>query len=71
MENLDLETAQERIQTVLEAMTGGICTGWTAIFEVVLPDGQRELKVAVGEDVRTWTLKGWLMDTLDDLRVVT
>lgn len=70
-ETLDLDTVQERIQTVLEAFTGGVVTAWSSVFEVVLPNGDRELKLVLSPDVRTWTIKGWLTDVLDDLRNVT
>lgn len=67
METLDVQTAQERIQTILEALTGGVVTGWSAIYEVVLPSGERELQLALADDIRTWQVKGWLTEVLDDL----
>jgi hypothetical protein len=70
-DTLDVETAQERIQTVLEALTGGVATGWATVLEVVLPSGERELKLVLSDDVRTWHIKGWFTDVLDDLRNVT
>lgn len=71
MELLDVETAQERIQTILEALTGGVVTGWSAIYEVVLPTGDKMLQLALSPDARTWNVKGWLLEALDDLRNVS
>jgi hypothetical protein len=54
-----------------EDLEGAILVGWVTIAEFVGGDGQRWLSRMAG-DVRgqvppTWTLKGWLTDSLDDL----
>ena len=58
-----------------EDLNGAVLTGWVMIAEFVSPSGSRWISRMAGDAMGnvppTWSVKGWLVDSLDDMAAVS
>lgn len=64
------EEDEKMIEVISEAWKrrhgGGMVVGFFVVAEGVKPDGERRLEYFWSRDTRTWQVKGWMKEAIDD-----